>query len=289
MPVRRECCTVTAEDDGQDVADARTGSVTRVSVPAQTRWPEGRTNAYLAGSLLVDPPAVDDELTAVVDGATTAIDHVAVTHAHPDHVGGVAEYAAETGATVWAHADHVPRFVDAAGVDPDRTFRDGDRIGPATVVATPGHAPDHVTFAFTEADDGRRAACCGDLAVAEGSVAVAAPEGDLAAYLDSLRRLRDEGFDVLYPGHGPVIDDPDATLTRLLDHRLDRERRVLSAVDDGARDVEAVLERAYDKDLTGVEELARRTVVAHLRKLADEGLLAYDADAGTVRPTDSEG
>jgi glyoxylase-like metal-dependent hydrolase (beta-lactamase superfamily II) len=253
-----------------------------------TRWPDGRTNAYLVGSLLVDPPAVDEDLSAAVAGADPPVEHVAVTHAHADHVGGVAHYAAETGATVWAHAGHVDRFVDAAGVDPDRTFRDGDAVGPTTALATPGHAPDHVSFAFVGPEG--PTACCGDLAVAEGSVAVVAPEGDMTAYLDSLRRLRnhDGGPDRLLPGHGPPIGDPSTTLTRILDHRLDRERRVLGAVEAGAGDLDAVLEAAYDKDLTGVEDLARRTVVAHLEKLAAEGQVVYDADDGTVRRTSPE-
>lgn len=261
---------------------------TRVPVPVATRWPDGRTNAYLLGSLLVDPPAVDEDLTAAVTGADPPVAHVAVTHTHADHVGGVAHYADETDATVWAHADHVDRFVDAAGLAPDRTFRDGGAVGPATAVATPGHAPDHVTFVRSGPDG--TVACCGDLAVADGSVAVVAPEGDMTAYLDSLRRLRDHGggLDRLLPGHGPPIDDPSATLTRIVDHRLDRERRVLAAVEAGADDVAAVLRAAYEKDLTGVEDLARRTVAAHLEKLADEGRVAYDADAGTVRPRSPE-
>jgi glyoxylase-like metal-dependent hydrolase (beta-lactamase superfamily II) len=206
---------------------------------------------------------------------------VAVTHAHPDHVGAVDHYAGETGATVWAHADHVDRFVGATGVEPDRTFADGDAVGPARVVATPGHAPDHVCFRV--GDD----VCCGDLAVAAGSVVVGAPDGDVRAYLDSLRRVRDLAPARLYPGHGPVVDDPRATLDRLHDHRLDRERRILRAVREGADDVDAVLAAAYEKDLTGVEDLARATVVAHLAKLDADARVAFDADAGTVEPLDA--
>jgi glyoxylase-like metal-dependent hydrolase (beta-lactamase superfamily II) len=144
------------------------------------------------------------------------------------------------------------------------------------VLATPGHAPDHACFVL----DG--AALCGDLAVAEGSVAVAAPDGDMRAYLDSLARLREQSPGLLYPGHGPVVEDPDATLARLVDHRRDRERRVLAAIDGGAGDVGAVLSEAYEKDLTGVRDLARATVVAHLVKLDAEGRVRFDADAGTV-------
>jgi glyoxylase-like metal-dependent hydrolase (beta-lactamase superfamily II) len=252
--------------------------IERVPVSVETRWPGGRTNAYLVGdspALLVDPPAVDSRLTDAVDARDVA--HVAVTHAHADHVGAVGHYAARTGATVWARTGRVERFVDAAGVAPDRTFREGTSVGPAAVLETPGHAPDHVAFRNGDV------ALVGDVAVARGSVVVGGAGGDLRAYLVSLRRLRQSGLRRLYPGHGPIIDEPGATLERLLDHRLDRERHVLEAVETGAETLEAITEASYEKDLTGVEDLARLTVAAHLEKLAIEGRVAWDGRRAAPR------
>ncbi len=244
---------------------------TRVEVPVDTRAPTGTTNAYLVEGLLVDPAAETDALDAAVDDER--VDAIAVTHTHPDHVGGVAVYADRTDARVYAHADHVDRFRETTGVDPDATFRDGDSLGSwgIRVLETSGHAPDHVAFAVGRGTDASRELLCGDLAVAAGSVVVGTPEGDIADYLASLERVREAGFDRLHPGHGPVIDDPETTCQRLIDHRLARERRVLTAVENGAADVDAVLEAAYDEDLSGVEDLARATVRAHLEKLAAEG------------------
>ncbi|WP_232700924.1 MBL fold metallo-hydrolase [Halobacterium wangiae] len=247
-------------------------------VRVETRAPQGETNAYLLGSprrLLVDPA----RRTPALDAAVADVDHVAVTHAHPDHVGAVAEYAAETDATVWAHAAFADRFERATGVAADRVFRPGDELGDTgvTVFDTPGHAPDHVAFV-----EGREAVT-GDLVFADGSVFVGATDGDMRAYLASLRCAYARNFDRLHPGHGPVVESPRERLAALYDHRRERERRVLAAVEVGAETVEAILDAAYDKDLSGVRDLAGQTVRAHLDKLAVEGRVEWDgAHAGPV-------
>jgi glyoxylase-like metal-dependent hydrolase (beta-lactamase superfamily II) len=250
--------------------------VHRLPIPVTRAVPHGATNTYLVGrdrALLVDPAARHPDLDALVDERT--VTHLAVTHTHPDHVGGVARYADRTGATVWAKRGTETAFEAATGVEPDRTFGDGDGIdtdaGRVRVVDAPGHARDHVAF---ETEGGT--VVCGDVAVAEGSVVVAAPEGDMRAYLTALRRLRARDPGRLCPGHGPPIDDPREALDRLVHHRLDRERRVRSAVAGGARTLDEIVDAAYDKDLRGVREMARATVRAHLEKLAVEGDLSWD-------------
>jgi glyoxylase-like metal-dependent hydrolase (beta-lactamase superfamily II) len=225
-------------------------------------------------ALLVDPAARSDCLDRVA--AEQSVGHVAVTHHHPDHVGAVAAYADRHDATVWARRGRTRAFVRATDREPDRTVGESATIetgtGSVRVVDTPGHAPEHVGFAA--GGD----LLCGDLAVAEGSVVVGAPEGDMRAYLTALRRVHAMAPDRLCPGHGPVIEEPRAVARRLIDHRLDREARVRAAVTDGARTVEGVCDAAYDKDLDGVRELALATVRAHLEKLAVEGDLRFDGE-----------
>lgn len=260
---------------------ATTGlDLARVAVPVDGPAPHGTTNAYVLGTdraLLVDPAARSDDLDAVLDDRTVA--HVAVTHHHADHVGGVGHYAREQDATVWCRTGREAAFSAAAGVEPDRTVREGTAIpadAPVVVVDTPGHAPEHVAFGVDDS------LVTGDLAVAEGSVVVGAPEGDLRAYLSSLRRVRARGPDALYPGHGAVIDDPRATCERLLRHRGERERRVLAAVRDGARTLDEVTDAAYEKDVSAVRSMAVATVRAHVEKLAVERRLRWDGER--VRP-----
>ncbi|QLG50964.1 MBL fold metallo-hydrolase [Natrinema halophilum] len=249
------------------------------SVPVPTRAPSGTTNTYLLGTdpaILVDPATRSDELDHLV--RNRRVEHILVTHTHPDHVGAVDSYADRTDATVWARNGRIDRFRDATGCKPDRTFTSGTTIHSGDkrvrVLSAPGHAPDHVAL---EAGRGGPI-LCGDCAVREGSVVVGAPEGDMRAYVTTLRRLWAIDPPALHPGHGPVIDAPRETLERLLSHRTEREQRVLEAVADGARSLDEILGGAYEKDLSGVRDLARATVAAHLEKLAVERRLSWDGE-----------
>jgi ribonuclease/clavin/mitogillin len=251
---------------------------TRIPIPVETAAPGGETNAHVIGderALLVDPAAETPQL----DDALGRVENVLVTHTHPDHVGGVAAYADR--ATVWARAGYEARFERMTGVSPDRVFGSGTRIetddGTVEVLTMAGHAPDHIALAA----DGEL--LVGDLVVAAGSVVVGSEDGDMRGYLTSLRRLHARNSKRLYPGHGPTIDEPREVLERLIAHRLRRERAVLRAVCEGARTVTAVTDGAYEKDLSGVRELAERTVEAHLEKLAVEGKVMRDGER--ARPT----
>ncbi len=251
-------------------------AVEGVGVDVDTRAPTGVTTAYILGesdAVLVDPAGRSDALDRALEDRN--VSHLALTHHHHDHTGGVAAYADAHDLTVWARAGRAADFEAATGVVPDRSFRDGAVIpagGGVTVVETPGHAPEHAAFV---AGDGL---VTGDLAVAEGSVVVGAPEGDMRAYVTSLRRVHTRDPDVLYPSHGPVIEDPRATCRRLIDHRRQREQRVLAAVDDGAETLGTVVDAAYEKDITDVRDLALATARAHLEKLAVEGRVRWDGE-----------
>jgi glyoxylase-like metal-dependent hydrolase (beta-lactamase superfamily II) len=255
-------------------------TVRRVAVPVRTRAPTGETAAYVVGDgdgLLVDPADWTDDLAESAREA--GVSHLAVTHHHPDHVGGVGEAVDALDVTVWALAGREDAFESATGVEPDRTIRPGEAI-PADdgvgVLDTPGHTPEHLGFSVGDA------LISGDVAVASGSVVIGAPEGDMRAYLRSLRRIHARNPARLYPGHGPVIDEPRAVCRRLIEHRLARERAVAEAVAAGARTADEILDRAYEKDLSGVRDLARATVVAHLEKLAVGGTVEWNGT--TARP-----
>jgi glyoxylase-like metal-dependent hydrolase (beta-lactamase superfamily II) len=142
-----------------------------------------------------------------------------------------------------------------------------ERVGPFELIATPGHAVDHVAFAYA------RVCFCGDLVLGEGSSIVIPGGGGLAAYLASLERLRARGFELLCPGHGPWITDPPSKLEEYREHRLDRERRLLAALDAGERSRQRLLDAAWADVPDQMRFAAAIAMQTHLDKLADEGRL----------------
>jgi glyoxylase-like metal-dependent hydrolase (beta-lactamase superfamily II) len=164
--------------------------------------------------------------------------------------------------------------VAAARGDVDVRLADGDRFGPLEAMATPGHAPDHLAFLVGAA------VLSGDAVLGEGSVFIAPDPGALAGYLAGLERLRARGPAVIAPGHGPVVEDPEAKLTEYISHRLERERRLEAALAAGGRTVDELLDAAWADAPTILRPAAAVTLAAHLDKLDDEGRLP----TGVQRP-----
>jgi glyoxylase-like metal-dependent hydrolase (beta-lactamase superfamily II) len=168
--------------------------------------------------------------------------------------------------------------------DADVVLADGDAFGPLQVVATPGHATDHLAFVTG-------AACfTGDAVLAESSVFVAPDPGALRGYLAALRRLRAMELELLCTGHGPPVTDPAALIDRYLAHRADRERRLLAALGDGLRSIDELLDRVWDDAPASLRLAATATLAAHLGKLDEEGRLPAGVEqpewppAGGLRP-----
>ncbi len=233
------------------------------------------TNTWVVGRdpcWIVDPgPALDEHVAAVLDeaGRRGGAAGIVVTHDHGDHAG--AADAVRTG------AGGVP--VGAARWEgADVVLGDGDTFGPLEVVATPGHATDHLAFV--------RGPVCftGDAVLAESSGFVAPDPGALRGYLAALRRLRAMGLELLCTGHGPPVTDPAALLDRYLAHRADRERRLVAALADGLRGTDELLDRVWDDAPASLRLAATATLAAHLGKLEEEGRLP-DGVERPVLPT----
>jgi len=221
------------------------------------------TNTWVVGRdpcWIVDPgPALDAHLDAVAEAAAArgGCGAVALTHDHPDHVEGVPGLLARLGGAIPVAA------MGYAGAD--QRLHDGSVLGPLRAVATPGHAPDHLAFVA-------KGVCfSGDAVLGEGSVFVAPGPGSLAGYLAALRRLRRLDLERICPGHGPAIADPAAKLDEYLAHRLDRERRLVAALEAGLRSEAELLDAVWDDVPEGLRGASAVTLAAHLEKLREEG------------------
>jgi glyoxylase-like metal-dependent hydrolase (beta-lactamase superfamily II) len=235
-----------------DILRVRAANPSPLTLTGTNTWVVGRDPAWV-----IDPgPALDTHLDAVAAAvaARGGVGGIALTHDHADHAEGVGALRARLGGDV---------PVGAARDAPAR-LGDGDRFGPLSALAVPGHSDDHLVFVAG------RAAFTGDAVLGEGSVFVS---GALAAYLDGLQRLRALDLAVLCPGHGDEVWDPAATLDRYVEHRLDRERRLLAALQAGVRGEEALLDAAWDDAPPELRPAAAITLRAHLEKLRAEGRL----------------
>jgi glyoxylase-like metal-dependent hydrolase (beta-lactamase superfamily II) len=209
------------------------------------------TNTWIVGRWVVDPgPALDAHLDAVAAEveARGGAEGIAITHDHADHVEGLDGLLSRVG--------DVPVVSGRGGA------ADGDVAGPLRVLALPGHADDHLAFVAG------RAAFTGDAVLGEGSVFVSA---HLAGYLDGLQRLRDLDLAVLCPGHGPPVWDVRAKLDEYLEHRLDRERRLLAALERGLRSEDELLDAAWADAPAELRPVAAISLRAHMAKLRAEG------------------
>jgi len=217
-----------------------------------------------------------DHLAALAAAVPDGPARVVVTHAHADHVSGAPALAGRwPSATCFKHPwpGHDPAalvwqpLADGAVVDTAE--------GPLEVVHTPGHAPDHSALWHAPS----RTLFGGDLMQHGNTVAIPALNGgDLAAYLRSLKRIRALAPARVLPAHGRVIDDPLTLIEHYLSHRLMRETQVMTALEGGLDSLEAIASRIYIGLAPPLESLARESVLAHLRKLEQDGLVRADAD-----------
>lgn len=208
------------------------------------------TNTWIVGrdpAWVVDPgPALPGHLDAVAAAvaARGGAGGIALTHDHADHAEGLDGLRERLGRDV-----PVTR---------------GQGAGPLRALPLPGHSEDHVVYVFG------RAAFTGDAVLGEGRVFVSS---DLSAYLDGLRRLRELDLAVLCPGHGPPVWDVRAKLDDYIEHRLERERRLVVALERGLRSEDELLDAAWDDAPPELRPVAAISLRAHLAKLRAEGKL----------------
>ena len=218
-------------------------------------------------SVVVDPGPLDQGHLDAVRAEAGQVAVVLLTHRHADHSEGAAAFAETAGCQVRA-ADPGYRIGDA-GLDDGDVVRVDDLE--LQVLATPGHTSDSISLLLP--DDG--ALLTGDTVLGRGTSVVAHPDGQLGAYLASLRRLRDLAaagvVRRLLPGHGPVVGAALEVLEGYLTHRSERLEQVRRAVAEGARTPREVVESVYADVDRSVWPAAERSVAAQLDHLRAGG------------------
>jgi len=228
------------------------------------------TNTYVLqgrdGLVVVDPGPLDEQHLRSVAGHGE-VQLTLLTHGHPDHAEGARRFHELTGSPVLARDP-----AHCIGTD-DALGEDGESAGVAgllvDVLHTPGHTADSLCFVVES--DGTRAVLTGDTVLGRGTTVVAHPDGRLADYLDSLRRLQELGTRAVLPGHGPELPDLAAVTSAYLAHREERLEQVRAALeqlgpDASAMDVVRVVYADVDPVLWPAAELSVRAQLEYLRR-----------------------
>ena len=261
--------------------------VSMLALRTPTLPPATHTNAYLVGTgelVLVEPaspyPAEIAQASAWVEARLAekqTLRAVLLTHHHADHIGGAEAMRAHFGVPIWAHERTAQRLAGKVAID--RLLADGERIeldGPTPMVLeaihTPGHAPGHLCFY----EPASRSLIAGDMVASVGTILVEPVDGDMQLYLASLRALAARQASQLLPAHGLPIEDPAARLAFYVQHRLNREAKILAALSacTAPASFDELVPVAYADTAPAAWSLARMVLEAHLIKLQREGKVA---------------
>jgi glyoxylase-like metal-dependent hydrolase (beta-lactamase superfamily II) len=251
---------------------------TRLVAPNPGPMTLAGTNTYVVGPYVIDPGPNDTaHLERVREAAGGEIQGVLLTHGHSDHSEGAEALGAPV---IWGEAmgeaemEAMRRALETGAPAPvgdlfshsEKNSPKPAKAGPFSAIPTPGHAHDHVVFVLDEV------CFCGDLILGHGSSIVppAAGGGSLADYMRSLDTVAALGAALLAPGHGELIDDPPAKIAEYREHRLQRERDLLAALEAGERSRARLLDAAWADVPEPMRPAAAFAMQAHLEKLAAE-------------------
>ena len=258
------------------------------------------TGSYIVGRgevAVIDPgPALPGHVDAILAAlAGETVTHQIITHTHLDHSPAARLLGDATGAPTYGYGPHGSGRMAAVGEDaveavveeggdhdftPDVTLRDGDVIEGAgwslTAVHTPGHTSNHLCFALA----GEGALFSGDHVMGWSTTVISPPDGNMADYFASLRKLLGRDDTIFWPTHGPPIRDPKPFVRAFIAHREDRERQILDCLERGVGDIPRMVEAMYANVDRGLYPAAARSVLAHLVHMVGDGRVACDGPPG---------
>ena len=249
--------------------------------------PSTHTNCYILGEeggdrVIVDPAAksersiseFSDKVSEILDTGSTIIATI-FTHRHPDHIGDLSKISEIYQAPIWASKETYEAIPEC---DSDIILKEGSefalkgRSGESIwkVIETPGHCPGHICLI------GESGIISGDNCVGVGTILVPSEEGDMGNYVSGLEKLRDMRPKMLFPGHGPLIANPSKLLNKYIDHRKNRQVKILEAISKGISDLGEITKFTYLDTSNANIVLANDQVLAHLIQLIKEKKVRKD-------------
>ncbi len=252
------------------------------------------TGVYIigAGEVAVIDPGPDlashrEALDRALEGER--VTHVFVTHHHLDHSPLARPLARDHDCPVYGFGAQTRLPVggevrmeagDDIGFAPDVEIGDGAVFrGPDWTIEalhTPGHTSNHMCYALEE----ENTLFCGDHVMAWSTSVVSPPDGDMGDYLNSLQRILDRNFDVLWPAHGPAVSEPRVMLEAYIDHRRERERQIIAQLAAGRSRIVEMIPAMYADIDKKLHPAAAHSILAHMLQLVKEGRAACEGEPG---------
>jgi glyoxylase-like metal-dependent hydrolase (beta-lactamase superfamily II) len=252
------------------------------------------TGTYVVGEgevAVIDPgPDLPEHIEALLmDLAGETITHILVTHTHRDHSPAAAAVKEATGAPTYGFGPHAGGKRGEVGVEEggdwdftqDITVKDGDEIAGNgwrfEAVHTPGHTSNHLCFALPDSG----ILFSGDHVMGWSTSVIAPPDGDMAAYMNSLDKLLRRSDAVYWPTHGPAITEPKEHVRAFIAHRREREAGIVDCLGNGIERIDAMVERLYVGLDPSLRRAAGRSVLAHLVDLIGRNVVTCDGPTTT--------
>ncbi len=197
---------------------------------------------------------------------------IILTHRHGDHIGGAARLHESTGGPIHAGTVEVEAIdADLKGANVNMPVGDGDALdlGGATLefIHTPGHTLGSTCIYLRE----QGVLFTGDMILGSSTTVISPDHGDMADYIDSMRKLLPYDARLIAPGHGPMVQDPETKIRDLIDHRLEREEQIVELLKDGKTTIDEMFSSIYPVLHVGLHNTAKSQIRAHLNKLEKDG------------------
>tara|TARA_B100000900_G_scaffold134900_2_gene114152 strand:+ start:67 stop:894 length:828 start_codon:yes stop_codon:yes gene_type:complete len=239
------------------------------------------TNTYLVGDeevTVIDPgPAMGEHIDIILK-ASKKIKQVLVTHTHPDHSPGVRLIKEALDVPAFGMLTKTTKNQDRTFI-PERVLKHGELFKEKEftleVVHTPGHASNHLCFILQE----EKFIFSGDHIMSGSTVVIGPPDGNMKQYIESLEKLKDYDVEKIAPGHGDILESPHQVADWIINHRLEREKKVFSALQDATRGTpESLVERVYADVDASLFPIAKASLLAHLIKLEEDKVIKREGE-----------